>query len=236
VVLYQGINEVRSNNIDSETFKTDYSHFSWYERINTLSEHHNNSRWALAYTAEIFVIQLKQSLFPSSYLPTHRPPPTLSAFGSDIKSAAAFEHNLRSMLKLAQQKDEPFFLISFASHLPDNYSLEGFLNKKLDYLVHDMPVEVWGEPANVAKGIAAHNGVLRSLRSQHPESHYIDLDRDMSQQGHFFNDICHFSLKGSQRFAQQLFDKLLPLVSAHGQQRDSVMADQTGDLTAEASL
>ncbi|MBM4266291.1 MAG: hypothetical protein FJ144_06735 [Deltaproteobacteria bacterium] len=36
VIVYHGINEVRANNVPPGLFRKDYSHYSWYERVNRL--------------------------------------------------------------------------------------------------------------------------------------------------------------------------------------------------------
>jgi hypothetical protein len=104
VILYQGVNEVRANNIAPEFFKDDYSHYSWYELVNTFAGYHNQSSFSLGYTLHMILLQAKQMVFKDMYLPTHQPPESHLAHGADVKTAKSYRTNLNAMLSLAEQK------------------------------------------------------------------------------------------------------------------------------------
>lgn len=58
VLVYDGINDVAANNFPTTLFREDYSHWSWYERVN-----HFENRWranflVLPYTVRFLFIRL----------------------------------------------------------------------------------------------------------------------------------------------------------------------------------
>jgi hypothetical protein len=53
--------------------------------------------------------------------------------------------NLTAILDLAGQRGDRVLLMTFATYLPADYSLQAFLEKRLDYGLHSAaPIEILG--------------------------------------------------------------------------------------------
>jgi hypothetical protein len=87
----------------------------------------------------------------------------------DPRSAVSFRHNLGAILDLAKQRGDRVLLVTFATYVPENYSLEAFKEKRLDYGLHLTPIDVWGDREHVLQTVAVHNEIVRSLAAQHEE-------------------------------------------------------------------
>jgi len=208
VMVYHGVNEVRANNCKPSDFQEDYSHLSWYKLINDF-EHKADSRWLVfPYTAEFVVLKVAGRLGWSGFLPTHEPEPESLEYGCDVKTKASFRRNLEGILEIASERKEPVLLMSFAFYLPEDYTKEHFENRKLDYTVHTFPVELWGKPECVVAAITAHNEVAAELARQYPEVIFVDQDRLIPKDGRHFNDLCHLTNEGCERFVDNVLDTI----------------------------
>lgn len=213
VVVYHGINETRANNCPSSVFRDDYSHLSWYRLINRF-ERKADARWfALPYTTAFVVGKIADKMGWSGCLPTHRPSKEALEFGCDVKTAAPFRRNLQGILELAQQRSQPVLLMSFAYHSPAEYSEERFDGRTLDYTVHASATELWGKQECVVAALDLQNATLQELIGEFPGSSWVDQNGLIPKQGEFFNDICHFTHEGSERFVENLLPAVLPLLS-----------------------
>ncbi len=208
VVFCHGINEARANNVPPELFRDDYSHFAWYETANALASHHGRSRLALPYTVRLAVLRTRQALYPQRYVPEDRPRRDWLRYGGEIRSARSFEDNLRTVLEVAERRRERVVVLTFATWIPPDYSLDAFRAKRLDYLLFYSPLELWGEAANVVAAVAAHNAIARRLGAREGVL-LVDQERLMPKGGRYFNDPCHLTVEGSARFARHLADALL---------------------------
>lgn len=227
VVVYHGINELRANNCPADVFRPDYSHYGWYELWNVFDRHRDAMRYSvIPYCADYAVHRLRQALWPKRYLPEHRPLPEWVKYGGDIKTAASFESNVRSICKEAERRGEKALLLTYAHYLPAGYSQEAFLRGELDYAAPRLPVELWGDPANVLKGLRVHNEVIRKLAASLPGAGYFDMAAFVPHEGRYFNDICHFSDAGCDRFAEGLAGAL----EAAYRQRAAGFAERGGGL------
>ena len=102
--------------------------------------------------------------------------------------------------------------MSFATWVPADYSYQAFRRKQLDYLLHHSPIELWGRREHVLAAVEAHNAVVRRLAREHPGVVFVDQARRMPEGGLYYNDPCHFTTLGSQRFAEHLVEALLPVL------------------------
>lgn len=235
VVIYHGINEVRANNCPAEVFRADYSHFAWYRLIQD-AEEGASSRWfVLPYTMKFVALKTASRLGWDWYLPTHEPDETSMAYGCEVKTAASFRRHIEGILAMAAERRESVMLMTFAYYLPDGYSPEKFKAKELDYAAHRFPVELWGRPDCVVKALEAHNAEIVSLAGQSRSGvisedalkfkvargadstgigdegsgvWFVDQQALMPDEGAFFDDICHFSQRGCERFVENM----LPLL------------------------
>ena len=82
-------------------------------------------------------------------------------------------------------------LMTFATYVPEDYSLEAFEAKRLDYGLHLTPLEVWGTREHVLETVAVHNEIVRSLAAQHAGVLFVDQAKLMAGVPRYFNDPCH---------------------------------------------
>jgi len=178
VVVYHGINDVRANNCPPEYFSAEYLHYSWYELLEVARRHR---AWidvtVIPYAFDYLFHRLKQWQWAERYVPAEKPRPEWLKYGEQIKTRASFRMNLRLIEQAARERGDPLLLMSFAHYVPPNYSMPAFTNQALDYVDHDIPIELWGKPAHVVKGMRVHNEVIRELAQTSPGALFVDMDR-----------------------------------------------------------
>ena len=207
-IVYHGINEVRANNCPQAVFQQDYSHLSWYRLINDF-ERRYDARWvAFPYTIKFVARKALDRLGLSGTLPTHRPDTDSLRDGCHVKTVDSFRTNLQGILTLAAAKQESVILMSFAYYLPNDYNEEAFGRLALDYTAHSFPAELWGKPDCVAAGIDAHNAVIAKLAGQYGQVGFVDQEALMPDTGLYFNDLCHLTHEGSERFVTNMLDEV----------------------------
>jgi hypothetical protein len=210
VVIYDGFNDLRTNNAPPELFREDYGHYSWYETVNALAPYHRRSRFALPYTFRFLAIGVRQALMRGRYVPAEEPRADWVRYGGNARSAAPFEHNLAAILDLAARRGDRALLMTVAAHIPENYSAEAFQAKRLDYGLHLSPLELWGRRDDVLATLARHNEIVRTLAARDHGVLFVDQARLMDGSPRYFNDPCHLTVEGSVRFAENLLPEVLP--------------------------
>ena len=209
MIFYHGINEARANNAPPEMFRDNYSHYSWYEIVNTLAPYHRRSFLALPYTLHYLALRMRQALTQDRYVPTQSPRAEWVHFGQQSRSAVAFEGNLSAILNRASRRGDRVLLMTFAIHVPEDYSLEAFKNKRLDYFLHFFPIEIWGDREHVLATVVSHNEIVRRLANQHEDVLLVDQASLMEGSRRYFNDPCHLTPSGSSKFVGHLLAALL---------------------------
>jgi hypothetical protein len=205
VVIYDGINDTRMNNCPREDFRDDYTHCSWYRQVQ-LYQQQPASWFALPYTIRYLGVCLDESTGLHPYIPRQNPQNKWISNGGDIKTEAAFRANLSAILAEATSKDERVLLMTFAYHIPANYSPKRFKDRSLDYSRHSFAVELWGTPEHVAAGIDRHNAVIRDLARQYPGALFVDQQDLMPKAGRYFDDCCHLTADGCKLFVQNIMN------------------------------
>jgi hypothetical protein len=216
VVVYDGINDARADNAPPELFRADYSHLPWYGLVDAVAPAAGRARLALPTTLRYAAARLRQALRPGDYAGGDRPRPEWLAYGADLRSAAAFEANLAGILDLAARRGERVVLATFALHVPPDYSLEAFREKRLDYLLFYSPIELWGERDHVVAAVAVYDEAVRRLAERSPHAVLVDQDRLMPRGASIFNDPCHLTSEGSRIFAAHLTAAILGIVGDAG--------------------
>ena len=205
VVVYNGINETRANNVPPELFRDDYTHYAWYETANLLAEHHGRSHFALPYTLSHAWLRLRQLLEPEHYVPFYCPRHDWLDYGVELRSTAALRRNGEEIVAIARERGDPLALMSFAIHVPDDYSFDAFEEKRLDYRNHTMAINDWGHPENVVAGVEAHNRALAEVAGAAPEVLFVDQAALMPRGATWFDDVCHLTPVGASRLVDGLF-------------------------------
>jgi hypothetical protein len=210
VIVYDGINDARTNNVPPELFREDYGHYSWYETVNALAPYHGKSSFALPYTLRYLAAGVRHVMAKGSYVPPEAPRADWVQYGHDPRSAVPFEHNLDAILDLAARRGDRVMLMTFATYVPEDYSLEAFKAKRLNYGLYRTPIELIGAREHVMNTVAVHNGIIRSLAARHVRVLFVDQASLMAGEPRYFNDICHLTVVGSSKFVENLLAVLLP--------------------------
>ncbi|MFI5218185.1 MAG: hypothetical protein ACHQNT_01765 [Bacteroidia bacterium] len=205
VLFYSGINESRANNCPTDVFKNDFSHYVWYKQLHALRRHKEICFTALPYTLEYCLIYLDDYFGFSKNISLYGINKEWMDYGSVLKAQTTYKENLSGIIDLSKKKNEKLLLMTLAYYLPANYSLEKFKSKSLDYSNHGSPVEIWGKPENVVAGIEMHNRIVKQLAVTNAGNVlFIDMETKLPKGKKYFNDICHFTHTGSEKFADEV--------------------------------
>jgi hypothetical protein len=210
VAVYDGINDVRANNVPPGAFADDYSHLPWYGVVNALAPFHGGATLALSFTPAWIAARARSRFATDRSVSPGLPREDWVRYGKDARSAASFEHNLAAILDLATRRGDPVLLMTFAVYLPRLYSARGFEEGRLDYALHTSPAELWGKPEYVVAAVERQNDVVRRLAAERPEVVLVDQARLMAGSAESFNDPCHLTVRGSVAFVDHLVAGLGP--------------------------
>jgi hypothetical protein len=213
VAIYDGFNEVRANNAPPGMFRDDYSHYAYYELLKDLVDRQRLWPLATPFTVRHLIRSARETSASRSgglaRVPRHTPDSTWTRYGANLRTPSAFRRNLTTILDSAAARGDPVVLMTYATYFAPGYTADAFRKKRLDYTAHTMAIEVWGRPDHVRAGIASHNAVIRTLHAERPSSGFVDMEAAIPRDGRFFNDVCHFTIEGSQRFAGLLAAEIL---------------------------
>lgn len=218
VVYYDAINDSRLNNCPDAVFKTDYSHYLWYDEINQIISHKEMDVTVIPFMYDWIKIRLKTLFVKDAYIPKHFSlRPDWQMYGSNMKSLPCYKTNVRQVMDMAGRQGAKFLYFTFAYYLPANYSLQGFERKTLDYTFcdHSRETEIWGTPQNVSRFIDSVNAESKVWVTPYQNARWIDLYSEFPKSGDYFADVCHFSPKGIHRFAYLVCNELDKSYQAH---------------------
>lgn len=201
VLLYDGINDLWANHVLPQDFHADYRQLDpWYHR-NALLDNSLLARYSYNLLYHRWLSPGHQFVFPKK--------PFVNA--ANFSSVPAFAGNVEAMVALAKSSGAEPVLLTFAFHLPDNYSRQAFLDGKLDYSNPDnydsRDVYNWGPPDFVREGLLRKNAALREIALREKVL-LIDVDAAMSGRGHWFGDVCHFNDDGVAVFVDVVTNSL----------------------------
>jgi hypothetical protein len=209
VIDYDGFNDVRVNNAPASVYRADYSHYGWYDVINRIVPSHGKANFSLPYTLTYLGAKIRQQRNADQYMGrTSRPRTDWLEYGQMIRSPESLRHNLSGIASLAAARGDRMVFMSFASHIPDNYSLKAFNAHELDYGLYYSELEIWGQPKNVVETLRQHNLVLREVAASNPQAVFVDQERLLNGNAGFFNDACHLTVAGSAQFATNITQAL----------------------------
>jgi hypothetical protein len=211
VVVYHGINDVRMNYTTDADFRDDYTHCDWYhgfERCRKLGR--------------LKVIDVTDSVV-TALMTRDGPSPDLYPLGRTLRTPVPFGENLAAIATQATSANAKVVLMTFAWHLPADYTAAAFASGQLDYGegTFSMLAEDWGEPSQIPGVLRAQNEQIRRVVTEHSTGGSIVLvdQAELMQRGSAnFSDICHLTPDGCQRFVQhavraaaQQFGELNPM-------------------------
>lgn len=143
------------------------------------------------------------------YISIRKPRDEWIQYGKDSRSAVSFKENLESIIDLASKRGEQLMHMTFATYVPEGYSLMAFKDRRLDYGLHSCAIEMWGDRDYVMKTVDIHNEIIRSLATRHEDVLFVDQAILMMGDYRYFNDICHLTVVGSIRFVEYMVKKLI---------------------------
>ena len=224
VIFYHAINDVRANISPDDVYRQDYSHMLWHRIINRFEAHGELDLLAFPYVAHLLYDTITDRIWPPPLVPMRTADGEVTPegdnfapwleHGAKIKTRAAFGRNVRAVVELARERGEPLLLLSFAHHAAPGYTLERFEARKLDYAKHDVPTEVWGRPADVSRGVKAHNEVIRGIARQQKGVHFLDMARVIPSGKAMYDDICHLTLAGRKAWVEAMLKPALQAMKA----------------------
>lgn len=222
VLFYHAINESRMNNVPPDMFLDDYTHASWYARIDALQQHPETPVITLFYALHYLWIKFGEKTGLIPYLPKHIPPDSWLDYGSNVLSEAAFRANMSYLMDEAKKRDDLLLILTFATYLPENYDFDKKHDQQPlgvnDYHQNGLSrIEAWGRARNVVSAVTKHNDVSRQLSSSVSQVSknliFVDLDMTFPRRGEFFVDVTHFSLAGQQVFVNSIAPVIVEQVS-----------------------
>lgn len=215
VLVYHGINEARANNAPSSIFDERYEHYAWYREVG-VAEDDRLAPWLLLPWTLRSVATAVGSLFDGDLVPLHAPRGDWLAHGDTIKTREPFRRNLGAIFDRARERGEPAIAMTFATHFPDDYSDERFTRLQTDYAVHLARTSLWGTPRNVEAAIDAHNAAVRELVRGGRTDYFVDQQALVPKRREYFNDACHFTVAGAERFVDNLEPVMLRALAERG--------------------
>jgi hypothetical protein len=204
---------VRANACPPEVFRDDYSQYVWY-RVLAAREPSPDDPLArpgdgllvLPTALHYAALAVAEQAGWITTLPPETPRAEWLDEGGDIKTGRTFRRNLQSLLTLAQEKHEPVLLATFATWM-DGLPLEA-----ADAAPFPLNLALWGGPAHVLAGIAAHNAVLRDLAAE-PGATLVEMSVLPEHRNEVFTDICHLTPLGGEAFVERLVPPLVELLT-----------------------
>ena len=193
VLIYHGINDLWANNVPPDEFRADYSHQNPWGRRNLLLDNSVVARWV--YNSR----HSAQGAFPAV------------SNQANFMAEKSFETNLRALVQAVRSTGGTPVLMTFASFIPEDYSLDRFKAGDLPYnnpsRYDYCAVELWGDTAYVKEGLERHNAIIFRLANELGVD-LIDQDERLSGDPGNFGDPVHFSEAGTDRFIANLTEYL----------------------------
>jgi hypothetical protein len=128
VLVYDGFNDARMNNTKPGAFRADFSHDPRYSELRALSRHPEVGWFALPFTVEFVAISVS-----SRQLGMKAGTDLKWSSVAEARSPEGFEGNLEAIARTAAERGDPLVLMTFAYHIPENYSDEAYEAGQLDY-------------------------------------------------------------------------------------------------------
>ncbi len=211
VLFYNGINDLWASHVLPEDFHDDYRQLDPWNYRNLLLDNSLLAR----YSYNFFYYKFKpfaqyQFVFPKK--------PYINA--ANFASLPVFTANLEKIVSISKNIGAKPVLMTFAFHLPENYSRQAFLDKQLDYSNPDnydsRDVYNWGPPDYVREGLTRQNTIIREIAKKQ-DVILVDADAQISGQGIWFGDVCHFNDAGVDVFTALVATTLQEFLAAQPQ-------------------
>lgn len=206
IIIYHNINELRANHVPDNLFKSNYTHLDWYASIDKHLSHTDRlTPFSTKYILTLLSYHLKNRHV--SPLPHDSVRPEWQHHGKNIKTTIPFRKNIKAILTLAKKRHSKVLLMTFAYHLPKNYSHSNFNSESLDYTFkkgHSFPLSIWGNKETLTIGLEHHNTILKDFHQNDPSLLFVDQNSHIPKNKAYFNDVCHLTDVGGRKFVNNL--------------------------------
>jgi lysophospholipase L1-like esterase len=127
---------------------------------------------------------------------------------SVIRSDEIFRENIEAIIRLAKQRGSAVVLSTFAISYPtDDQDLLRTLKQQEPIMEH-----FWGTLGATARGVDAHNGVMKDLADKH-ELPLAGVSQFIPRDEQHFKDMCHLTDAGYEALVSRLTDVIIPALS-----------------------
>ena len=191
-----------------------YRHYLWYDKIMALhdAKTYFKNLTAIPYYFKLFWIKLQDKLKIKDYIPTYWEPKSDEwlKYGCSIRTRESFKYNLLHVVKLAQKKETPLLIMTYAYYIPENYSYENYVAGKLDWAAHKWPIEEVGKPECVNNGMTIHNEVIEEIYKNNNNQNlfFVDFNQIIPKNKTTFEDACHFTDKGVDIMVEEIINSV----------------------------
>ena len=209
VLVYDGINDTRLNCCPPELFRDDYTHAIWYRQFT------DELARGTPTLSRVAVAGVRSAL-DRNRLGT--PEPELLDFAAVPQTPRCLRANHAALCELAVERGDPLVLLTFAWHIPPDYTLQKFGDDELDYArqgKNRCAAELWGKAEHVAHALRLQNEEIRALAADWrerggttagwPGVRLLDMEEQLPHTGEIFIDPCHLTEQGSAAFVEILW-------------------------------
>jgi hypothetical protein len=173
--------------VSLQDYRPDYSHVSAWNKRNFILDHFLLAR----YVYNTFIWKQPANLMNEAH------------FRADID----FEKNMRTLVKMIKNDNGIPLLMTFAWHIPPDYSKEKFWANQLSYYnpteYDKWEVELWGEPSVVREGISRLNAIVRKVAAEE-KTLLLDQEGLFKGKANFFSDVGHLNEEGTVQFVENI--------------------------------
>jgi hypothetical protein len=187
VLLYGGLNDLWANNVAAQDYRSDYSHVSAWNRRNLLLDHSLLAR----YVYNTFIWKQPDKLLN----------------GAKFRAEIDFEKNMRTLVRMIKTDKGIPILMTFAYHLPPDYSKEKFWANQLSYYnptdYDKWDVELWGNLDDVRIGLKQLNRIIRRIAAEE-KIFLLDQEELLRGKPRLFSDVSHLNEEGVNQFVENI--------------------------------
>jgi hypothetical protein len=105
-------------------------------------------------------------------------------------------------------------LPTYAVHIPADYGEQITAAGDPNYGCGGGGVEIWGRPRDVVAAVCQHNAATRRLAAEYDHVFLVDLDKSMPRDARHFNDVCHLTQIGCERWVDDAIAGLRPWLAS----------------------
>jgi hypothetical protein len=204
VVIYHGINDSRSNNVDSIWFDENYRHMEFYDELYVLHRHSEIKYFVSFYMLDYITLKLLKYFGFKHYIPKEflkfldkQDEEVIDQYfnkGCKYFTIKPFYNNINTIILNAINRNIKPVLFTYAFYQPKEYSLNKFYDSALDYNTNYFPTELYGDPKCIPSNIKEHNNQILKLNEIYGDDIvFQDFNSNLNKDCDNFMDICHLT-------------------------------------------